>query len=324
MRTSLALATVLSCLAFAVPAGAASIASLPVTTNGAVEAGASPGGKGYLGGSFQYVGPVTGPGATLGQASARPLGGSAIVQGGSVNIAISDGAGGFYLGGTFRRVGGVERNRIAHVLASGALDTTFDANADGPVVSLALAGGTLYVGGDFTAIGDRLRTRIAAVSATTGTATTWNPGSTQPVMALAVSGTVVYAGLFTTLSTTIGGATRTGLAALDTTVDTNNATAWNHTLGGSTAPIVRDLLVSGTTVYVAGAFASVDGQTRNGLAAIDTSPAITTPTAWNPNVTSGGVPVVKSIALSGTKLYAAGFFGGAGGQSRQGLAELDT
>ena len=62
--------------------------------------------------------------------------------------------------------------------------------------------------------------------------------------------------------------------------------------------------MSGTTVYAGGAFGTIGGATRNGLAALDAQNTGLA-TSWNPDV--GGQ--VYSLALSGTTVYAGGGFG---------------
>jgi hypothetical protein len=98
-----------------------------------------------------------------------------------------------------------------------------------------------------------------------------------------VSGTTLYAG--GTTFTTIGGQARSNLAALDTTVDTNQATAWSPTASAT----VRALKVRGTTLYAVGNFTSVGGASRNRLAALDTAVDTNQATSWSPNAADGTV-----------------------------------
>ncbi len=179
----------------------------------------------YIGGSFTTLGPRTGGGARIDAVTGSPDLTWPMVEGGDLLAVAPDRAGGFYIGGNFTKVGGVTRNRIAHILADGRV-SAWDPNANGSVSALVLSGTTVYAGGSFTNIGGQPRNRIAALDATVNTnnATPWDPNSNGQVAALAVSGTTVYAG---GPFTTIGGQTRNRIAALDATLYTNNATPWD-------------------------------------------------------------------------------------------------
>jgi hypothetical protein len=125
----------------------------------------------------------------------------------------------------------------------------------------------------------------------------WNPNADNTVYTLAVSGTTVYAGGD---FTTIGNATRNSLAALDTTSNTNNATAWNPEAGAGS--VVYTLALSGTTVYAGGDFSSFNAgaNPRSNIAAIDAGTG--TATTWTPDADN----VVNTLAVSGTTIYAGG------------------
>ena len=91
------------------------------------------------------------------------------VAGGSVQAAISDGAGGWYVGGTFTSVGGLARRGLAHLLPNGALDPAFVPPELGQVRALALDAGRLYVGGVQALYADPWFSPIlSAVDAATG------------------------------------------------------------------------------------------------------------------------------------------------------------
>ena len=70
---------------------------------------------------------------------------------GAVFRVISDGAGGWYYGGSFDAVDGLPRANFAHQLADGSWDSWPPA-FDGPVHALALDEGALYAGGGFTSM----------------------------------------------------------------------------------------------------------------------------------------------------------------------------
>ena len=129
----------------------------------------------------------------------------------AVIYQISDGSGGWYIGGAFTRIGGSVRRRLAHVLSDGTVDPVWFPNVDSDdvaseVYALALSQGVLYVGGSFLNIDDQRRYSIAAISASTGSVTSWAPSAIpDEVRSLAVDGGVVYAGGgFTTLEASPG------------------------------------------------------------------------------------------------------------------------
>ena len=283
----------------------------------------------YIGGDFTYVGPATGGGIAINADPAAPANDQPDYAypavNGVVHAVLPDGAGGWYIGGQFSKVGNVSLNNIAHINNDLTVDSTWAPDADGPVRALALSGATLYAGGDFTrfAGGTITRNYLAALdTAATVTAdipTAWAPDADGPVRALALNGAILFAGGdFTAFAG--GTIARNYLAALDTaaTVAADIPTAWDPGADG----MVRALALSGATLYVGGDFGSLKGVARSRLAALPAVPAMPladTPTLWNP--AAGGS--VNALALSGASLYAGGSFVSVGGVMRSRLAALD-
>lgn len=71
----------------------------------------------YIGGDFTAVNTFYTQGALVNNTSGAPDRNYPVVAGlgTSVLASVSDGAGGFYIGGTFTTVGGLARNRLAHI-----------------------------------------------------------------------------------------------------------------------------------------------------------------------------------------------------------------
>ncbi len=315
LRSALVLALVIAGAGQAVPANAQTPREDFHVTNGPVHAVALSGNTLYIGGEFTMVGPATGCFVATDATTGAVIPGFPKVNGTIYDMA-SDGAGGWFIGGIFSRVGSVPRLNLAHVLADNSV-AAWNPGADGNVNTVEVSGSTVYVGGYFSNTGGQPRNRIAAIDAVTGLATAWDPsvdtGPATSVGDIVVGGSTVYIGGF---FTSVGGQSRTNIAALDANLNTNNATAWNPGAGGP----VDALAISGTTLYAGGTFTSIGGQPRNRIAALNTTVNTNNATAWNPNSDS----FVNSLAVSGTTVYVGGIFGNIGGQPRANIAALDA
>ena len=257
-------------------------------TDGTVYAIATAGPITYIGGGFTYVGPNTGSGALISPTTGNPISPYLRING-PIYAVVPDGSGGWYIGGAFTQVAGVDRSRIAHILSNGALDNCWNPGANNDVLALGVSGGTIYAGGRFTTIGGQARNYIAAIDITTGLATPWNPNASYYVHVLAVSGGTIYAGGEFSV---IGGYTRYYLAAIDAV--TGAVKPWNPIANSN----VFALAVSGGTVYAGGEFSVIGGQTRYAIAAIDAATGAVTP--WNPAPYGS----VYALAVSGGTVYA--------------------
>lgn len=191
-------------------------------TNGNVKALVSSGNTIYIGGEFTYVGPKTGSGVILNQSDGKVTAKPSLKINGRIHTAISDGKGGWFVGGEFTQVQEVAQKYVAHILADGILDKAWNPNLDARVLILTLSGNIVYIGGDFTRIGGQSRNNLAAIDATTGQATAWNPNANNKVNAITVSGNVVYAGGH---FTSIGGQARNYFAAFGRPVQQPNPTS---------------------------------------------------------------------------------------------------
>lgn len=219
-----------------------------------------------------------------------------------------------YVGGNFTTVNGVSRSRLAAIDTDGTL-ASFSVNAGSTVNAIAISGTTVYVGGSFTTINGFPRLRAAALT-TAGTLLPWGPDMGGSVQAIAVAGSTVYLG---GAFTTVGSFTRNRAAAVGAVGSAGTdgvLLGWNPSVTG-TGIGVMSLLVSGTTVYIGGAFTSVGTETRSRLAAVDASGTVL---PWNPNANNS----VYALAVTGTSVYAGGAFTAAGGLQRNRLAAVSS
>lgn len=278
------------------------------TPNGTVRAAVREGSSLWITGDFTRIGPWTGNLAVLDSVGGAPVPGVPEVDG-EVRAFLPDDAGGWYIGGTFTRVGGVARAHLARLNADRTL-SPWNPGANGAVDALARSGGAIVVGGLFTQLGGAARTNVGAVDAATGAATDWaaTAGPSEEVLSLAVHGGSVYLGGW---FTQVGGLPRNHLAALDRT--SGAVRAWNPNADFATYAIAG----SGGTVYIGGAFKHVGGDPRESVAEVDTATAVATD--WNPTVFG----IVYAMIVNPTSVFLAGGFQFVGPATRHDVTEVD-
>jgi trimeric autotransporter adhesin len=286
-----------------------------VVTDGVVYAVAKNSNTLYFGGAFGQVGVRTGGGVPVSAATGEPESSYPMVNG-TVSAVISDGAGGWYIGGSFSEVGGFVRSNLVHIKFDRTVDANWNPSAIGGTVStLVLTNGILYFGGGFTNVNGQIRNRAAAVDIASGNLTGWDPNVNGLVRRLAISGTNVYIG---GEYTTVGGQTRNHLAAVDPATGALNS--WNP----GTSDSVEALLISNGHLYVGGYFSSVSSQARGCGASFDLSSGNLDP--WNPTLTGLGlvIPEIFSMDAWQNTIFICGIFGSAGTSNRVNVAAVDA
>lgn len=218
-----------------------------------------------------------------------------------------------YAAGSFDTMGGQSRSNLASVNAADGTATGFDPSPQQNLNAVAVSGSIVYAAGGFTAIGGQSRNYIAALNAADGSATPFDPNPNDSVFAIGVSNTAVYfGGLFSSL----GGVSRSGLAAIN--AGDGTATAWDPNpqgMNGNSANI-DTLQLSGSIIYVGGAFANLGGQARDNIGAVGAADGIAT--NWDPSADGE----VDTIAVTADSIYAGGSFLTIGGQQRVFIAAL--
>jgi hypothetical protein len=200
-----------------------------------------------------------------------------------------------YAGGDFTTAGGVAATNIAKW--DGSAWSALGSGLNGRVSSLAADGSNLYVGGEFAIAGGVTANSIAKWDGSAWSALgsgMGRSGVTPQVFALALSGTNLYAGGY---FDTAGGVTVNGTAKWD-------GSAWSALGPGRYGAMA--LAVSGTNLYaaVSSYVSKWDGSAWSGLG-------------------SGMSGSVRTLAVSGTALYAGGEFTSAGGVWANYVAKWD-
>ena len=203
-----------------------------------------------------------------------------------------------YIGGDFAYMGPETGSAVSLDTGTGALTPGWP-TVGGDVYAVAPDGlGGWFIGGAFASVGMRHADNIGHIESDGTLDTGFAAGTDGPVYTLAVSGGTLFAGGF---FDTASGQPRAKLAGFDTT--TGAATAFNPGVTG-TQPLVSALELSGTTLYVGGAFAGLGGQARQNLGAVKTDTGVVVP-SWNPRPDA----LVNAIAVGGDgTVYVGGFF----------------
>jgi hypothetical protein len=125
----------------------------------------------YAGGSFTSFGSSRAYGTLLDTTLGNLISTTYPQANGTVWASISDGNGGWFIGGDFSQVGDSSRQRIAHINNLGRVSSWKVKNCNNSVRTLEIDGNNLYIGGYFTVVADSVRNRIAQIDATTGALT---------------------------------------------------------------------------------------------------------------------------------------------------------
>ena len=299
----------------------------------------------YATGWFTRVGRYQGGGDRLDGASGAQLASPQLADG-QISVEVSDGAGGWYLGGDFSGIGDQEAGGLAHVLADGSVDPAFLPVTDGLVSAMALVGGTLYVGGDFTKVGASTRAHLAAVAVADGSVLPFKAPRDYRVTELTAGPTALYVGTEDGLSAVdlLTGATLPAFTSAESGqvhaltlggghlyVGTNKLVALDPTTGARDATFNAGAAQSGRSYHSllwtdAGLYVGSDRTDRLQLLDPETGavdPAFHAVFAGKDS-TFGGPGAVYDLALDGSNLWVAGSFTSAGGVPTKALAVLDA
>ncbi len=278
-----------------------------------------PDGKGgvYVGGSFVTIGTVVTTNlAHLGADLTLDPSFAFAIDAGVTALAVYNDQ--LLVGGSFNAINGQSRSNLAQVNLVSKQAEAFGLPIDGPVQALVVSGDRLYLGGVFTHINDVTRNYLACVDLARGELTAWDPAPDSNFnlgvnTLVATDGRIYVAGDFNRLASTA----RAQVAAFDAT--TGQLLDWDaHVYVPYTAQTVQALAVSSNAVYIGGNFASLGGQSRSHLGAVDTITGSVLP--WQP-----GIPynAVRALAVSGNTVYVGGDFPGIGIDGPQYLAAVN-
>lgn len=260
-------------------------------------------GKVLIGGIFTIVSGVSRPGIarlnTDGSLDTSFLDGMAGVGGvGSAvaSIAVQKDSK-VLIGGSFTKVNGTDRNRIARLNGDGSVDSSFLNGLAGVgfdmVFSIALqSDGKVIIGGNFQTVNGVSRSRIARLnvdgSLDSFQSAIAGPDSQLYSVAVETDGRVLVGGYFTS----VNGESRSSIARLnaDGTLDTG----FQNGLSGANGRVYSVAVQADGKVLIAGLFTEVNGVSRLGIARLNPDGTLA---PGFPSGFSGVSPGVLSIAV---------------------------
>ncbi len=296
----------------------------------------------YAGGLiFNAADRMTGSGAVGDITTGNLLAGSPVITGGDVVSSIPDGAGGWYISGTFTHINGQPKPRYARIKSDLTVDTDFNASPERYAFSMFLSGAVLYactyehiyeinavtgshtiiisandviksvirsgdmlyLGGHFGSVSGTAASRLAVYDLSTGEPLAGFSFTTDgDIETMQLAGGSLYiAGNFSTVNTVPA----PGLAKINALTGGLDANFVPSIQGqGTQNPSVYRLEVSGGAVYFAGSFENVGGLSRPCLAAVSASDGSVV-SAFNPQAElEAGQAFVSVFGFSGSTVYA--------------------
>ncbi len=193
------------------------------------------------------------------------------------------------IGGRFTKVNGVTRNYLARLNPDGALDTGFNAHADGYVDALALRpDGHILAGGEFASVNNTPRTHLVQLAPDGTVDSAFNVQLDLTVWAIALqpNGQALIGGSFAKVNNFWQG----GIARVN--ADGSRDSTFTASASGSVYALT---LQPNGKVVLAGRFSTVNGTTQNNVARLNPNGLLDA----SFNVGSGPDYTVRCLALQG-------------------------
>ncbi|MBP7515740.1 MAG: T9SS type A sorting domain-containing protein, partial [Flavobacteriales bacterium] len=235
----------------------------------------------------------------------------AVEEGGMINGCMDYANGLIYAGGSFMKIDGQQRIRLASFDAvTGAL-TDWAPGANDFISGIHVSGSHVFTTGLFTSTCGKTRNGVCALDLSTGAATDWDARieTQHPVLAIhATSDRIYLGGLFGE----VAGEERDHVAAVDAitgVLDTWDPGADND---------VWAIKTHESRVFVGGQFTTLGGLPRSGVGAVDINTGLVD--AWAPELDFW----VKAFAFSGDSVFIGGSFYTVNGTDRERVAALDV
>lgn len=288
----------------------------------------------YLGGAFSVIGVKTGGGSLIDGATGEPSGvyshiyktdsvGS-IIENGKVYATISDGEGGWYIGGLFTINDTNSRTytNLAHIKSNGELDSRWQPKTNNTVRALALASdGSVFAGGEFTTMNSssalylvRINSNGVMVTNSSQMNISNNWIKNGIVRTLVLKGNTLYiGGDFNKLGS------EASLANYIASINVSNNTF--IPLSAEPNGSVNALASNTTRLFVGGSFTKVGTENHTNIAVYNISNGTASLESTNPGVINGPV---YAIAANDINFYIGGKFTSVNNNPRNHIASFSA
>ena len=252
----------------------------------------------YVGGSFKSYDPLFSNGAEFDLLNYK-VNKSIPRISEEILVSISDGNGGWIIGGENFKVGGIMKYGVAHIYSDGTVDpweiTSF--GIYDKIMAMEIVGDELYVGGVFNSLDGQSRTNLASYDLNTKALTSWAPVVNSSISSLKSDGDTLYIGgsfsAFDTLSRSAGAAVLSSSKSI---------LPWDPKCNSQAR--IWDIEIYGDTVFIGGDFLGLIGAPfYHNIALLDNING----DAFNWNISQSGI--VKDMLVVDDFIYVVGELG---------------
>jgi hypothetical protein len=205
----------------------------------------------YVAGDFKAFGDTSSAGfAALNTTSGALIKNSIPAINGQVNKIVSDGSTGFFIAGNFTQVGSLNRNYVAHILASGQVDPNFNAAIDtklgGSAKSLAYSANGLVIIGNFNSVAGSTRNGIVMVTPSNGSLKThFAPNISGSINEVLYHNSLLFiAGSYTLLNSNGSSTGRTNFCAYTVSANSSSLQVTSFNIPFQTGGVVWTMAIS--------------------------------------------------------------------------------
>ena len=231
---------------------------------------------------------------------------------GQILSAIADGEKGWFLGGSFTKIGNKQRTNFAHIDSNGTV-TQMIIKVNNSIQCMEVKDSILYLGGTFTKVEGQVRNHLAAYNLNLKSIVNWKPNLDNSVLSLKVGDSAIYVGGYFDY---VNGNYQAHFAAINRYTD--SLTSFRPSVSNQ----VYSMALKDSLIFIGGNFLYSEGTSRRGAACYNLNTGSLT--NWAPNVKLGNsTGYVRGISIYNNSVFLGGRFDSIAGFHRPDLVEVD-